>query len=320
MEVTFYVIYAILLLVKSIGVLVMLLGETFRSTGPPPPGLVPVAGGTITVAEPTRAATPPVKPPLIASARESDALPIISRETYKPQTPTPVNTNKPKPPPPPAGGTSAFAAHVIASQDTTVAVEQPLPAKSVKQAPLKQVVSLEPLAQRTQQQLSGEELKIVQRLAARDREVKAHERAHIAAAAGIAGAPSFSYVTGPDAQRYAVSGEVRIDTSGDPASPEATITKMEQVKKAALAPSQPSAQDKAVALVAEAKIREAQAEIRTIKREEEEQKAIESAAKKEALAAGLPVVHANIQQANTAFANSAAIKAATPISLEPLFA
>ena len=298
----------------------MLLGETFRSTGPPPPGLVPVAGGTITVAEPTRTAIPPIKPPLNAPARESDALPIISHETYKPQTPTPIHTDKPTTLPSSAGGTSAFAAHVIASQDSVAVAEQPLPVEPVDRAPLKQVVSHEPLAQRTQQQLSGEELKIVQELAARDREVRAHEQAHVAAASGIAGAPNFSYVTGPDAQRYAVSGEVRIDTSSEPANPEATIAKMEQVKKAALAPAQPSGQDKSIALVAEAKIREAQAEIRTIKREEEEQKAIESAAKQDSLAAGQPVVHANIQQANTAFANRAAINVPPPISLEPLFA
>ncbi len=298
----------------------MLLGETFRSSGPPPPGLAPVAGGSITVAEPTRAATPPIKPPLSAPARESDALPVISHETYKPNTPTPIKTDNPTPPPSPAGGTSAFAAHVIASQGSGVVAEQPLPAEPARPAPLKQVVSHEPLSQRTQQQLSGEELKIVQRLAARDREVRAHEQAHVGAASGITGAPSFSYVTGPDAQRYAISGEVSIDTSSEPGSPEATIAKMEQVKKAALAPAQPSAQDKSVALAAEAKIREAQAEIRTIKREEEEQIARENAAKKDSLAAGQPVVHASVQQANTAFANSAAINTPPPISLEPLFA
>ena len=297
----------------------MLLGETFRSTGPPPPGLIPVAGGTVTVAGPTRAATPPIKPPLNAPARESGALPVISHETYKPHTPIPIHTNKPTPPPSPAGGTSAFAAHVIASQASVAGAEKPLPAEPVGAAPLRQVVSFEPLAQRTEQQLSGEELKIVHALAARDREVKAHEQAHVSAASGIAGSPTFSYVTGPDAQRYAVSGEVRIDTSSETGNPEATIAKMEQVKKAALAPAQPSGQDRSVALAAEAKIREAQAEIRTIKREEE-QKLREDSAEKDSLIANQPAIHANIQQANKAFANSAAIKAPVPISLEPLFA
>lgn len=298
----------------------MMLGETFRSTGPPPPGLVPVAGGTVTVAEPTRAATPPIKPPLNAPARESDALPVISHETYKPHAPTAIHVDKPTTPPSPAGGTSAFAAHVIASQGSVAVAEQPLPTEPVGQAPLKQVVSHEPLAQRTQQQLSGEELKIVQALAARDREVKAHEQAHVAAASGIAGSPTYSYVTGPDAQRYAVSGEVRISTSSDAGSPEATIAKMEQVKKAALAPAQPSAQDKSIALAAEAKIREAQAEIRTIKREEEEQEARKDSTEQNSLIAGQPAIHANVQQANIAFANTAANTVPTPISLEPLFA
>jgi hypothetical protein len=45
---------------------------------------------------------------------------------------------------------------------------------------------------------------------------------------------------------YAVGGEVQIDTS--PAgSPEATIRKMQQIRRAALAPSQPSGTDRAVA-------------------------------------------------------------------------
>ena len=317
---TFSAIYAILSLDNEIGVLVMLLSETFRSTGPPPPGMVPVAGGTITIAEPTRAATPPIKPPLSAPARESDALPVISHESYKPSTPTPIQMDKPNTLPPPAGGTSAFAAQVIASQNDSGPKEQVKPEEPAVEKSLPNKASPEPLSQRTHQQLSGEELKIVQRLAARDREVRAHEQAHVSAASNIAGKPSFSYVTGPDAQRYAVSGEVQIDTSREPGSPEATIAKMKQVKRAALAPAQPSAQDKSVALAAEANIREAEAEIRTIKREEEVQKARKSAAEKDSPTAEQGVVHANIQQANTAFSNSAATNIPASISLEPLFA
>ena len=95
---------------------------------------------------------------------------------------------------------------------------------------------------------------------------------------------------------------------------------MKQVKRAALAPAQPSAQDKSVALAAEANIREAEAEIKTIKREEEVQKARKSAAEKDSPTAEQGVVHANIQQANTAFSNSAATNIPASISLEPLFA
>ena len=56
--------------------------------------------------------------------------------------------------------------------------------------------------------LSEADLKIVSELKARDRVVRAHEMAHMAAGAGIGprGA-SFSYQTGPDGQRYPAGGE-----------------------------------------------------------------------------------------------------------------
>ena len=45
---------------------------------------------------------------------------------------------------------------------------------------------------------------------------------------------------------YAVSGEVKTDTSKE-TDPEATIRKMQKVRRAALAPAQSSAQDRSVA-------------------------------------------------------------------------
>ena len=96
----------------------------------------------------------------------------------------------------------------------------------------------------------------------RDQEVRAHELAHAAAAGGLAkGGPSFEYQRGPDGQRYAVSGEVRIDTSGVPGDPEATLQKAQQIQQAALAPAQPSSQDRSVAVAAAAMAAEARAEI-----------------------------------------------------------
>jgi hypothetical protein len=82
----------------------------------------------------------------------------------------------------------------------------------------------------------------------RDREVRAHEQAHIIAGGGLVrGGASFGYAAGPDGKLYAVSGEVSIDTSAVPDDPAATARKMSQVVKAALAPAQPSGQDRAVA-------------------------------------------------------------------------
>lgn len=96
-------------------------------------------------------------------------------------------------------------------------------------------------------ELTEEEKRQVAELKKRDREVKAHEQAHMAAGAGvITGGATYEYTTGPDGKAYAVGGEVSIDVS--PAqNPEATIRKMEQIQRAALAPAQPSTTDRAVA-------------------------------------------------------------------------
>jgi hypothetical protein len=57
---------------------------------------------------------------------------------------------------------------------------------------------------------------------------------------------SSSYTTGPDGKLYITGGEVSIDISEEDI-PEETIRKMEIVKRAALAPSDPSPQNYAVA-------------------------------------------------------------------------
>ena len=115
------------------------------------------------------------------------------------------------------------------------------------------------------EELTEEEKKKVQELQARDREVRAHEQAHKLAGGPHAGSPTYKTIRGPDGRSYAVSGEVKIDTSEVPNNPDATIRKMEIVKRAALAPSNPSAKDRQVAAEAEAKIQQARQE----KREEE---------------------------------------------------
>ena len=124
--------------------------------------------------------------------------------------------------------------------------------------------------------LTDEELAQVERLRDRDREVRAHERAHAAVGGQYASAPTYEYETGPDGKRYAVGGSVSIDTSPVDGDPEATIEKMRIVQAAALAPAQPSAQDRAVAADAASKQRAAEAESRTQKAEEAEQQAAET--------------------------------------------
>lgn len=99
-------------------------------------------------------------------------------------------------------------------------------------------------------------------LKARDREVRTHEQAHLSAAGGLAmGGASFEFVTGPDGQRYATGGEVSIDTSGVPGDPAATLRKAETIRRAALAPAQPSGQDYSVASKATAMANQARMEM-----------------------------------------------------------
>lgn len=100
-------------------------------------------------------------------------------------------------------------------------------------------------------ELNTEELAVVNELKQTDKKVRAHEAAHVAVGGQyVTGGPSFEYKTGPDGKQYAVGGEVQIDTSEVPNDPDATIAKMEVVKKAALAPGSPSPQDRSVAAAA----------------------------------------------------------------------
>jgi len=86
----------------------------------------------------------------------------------------------------------------------------------------------------------------VRRLQEADQRVRAHERAHQAAGGGAAGAASYSYTLGPDGKMYATSGEVPIRVEGG-RTPDETIAAAARLRAAALAPSDPSAQDLAVA-------------------------------------------------------------------------
>lgn len=97
------------------------------------------------------------------------------------------------------------------------------------------------------QGLDSAQLKELTELKARDREVRAHEAAHQAVGGQYAGAITYVYQRGPDGAQYAVGGEVSIDTSPVEGDPQATIEKMRTVRAAALAPAEPSPQDRAVA-------------------------------------------------------------------------
>lgn len=116
--------------------------------------------------------------------------------------------------------------------------------------------------------LRQEELELAE-LVSRDREVRAHEQAHAAVGGSYAGAPTYTFKSGPDGKRYAVGGEVSIDTSPVPNDPAATLRKMEVVIRAALAPAEPSAQDRSVAAQATAQAAQARVELAQQQREAE---------------------------------------------------
>lgn len=118
-------------------------------------------------------------------------------------------------------------------------------------------------------ELTTEQQQQVTELKARDAEVRTHEAAHIAAAGQYAsGGASFTYQTGPDGNKYAIGGEVSIDSSAVKGDPEATLRKAQQVRAAALAPASPSSQDQKVAAAASQQIASAQAEIARKKTQE----------------------------------------------------
>ena len=100
--------------------------------------------------------------------------------------------------------------------------------------------------------LSAEDERVLKELRARDAEVRRHEQAHAVAAGGYASAPTYVYQQGPDGRQYAIGGSVRIDTAPIPNDPEATIAKMEVIRRAALAPAEPSSADRGIAAAAQA--------------------------------------------------------------------
>lgn len=114
----------------------------------------------------------------------------------------------------------------------------------------------------TGETLTDEDQKEVERLRERDREVRAHEQAHAAAGGShIRGGIKYEYTTGPDGRRYATGGEVSIDTSPVPGDPQKTIQKAQQIRRAAMAPAEPSGADRQAAAAASRMEAEARQEL-----------------------------------------------------------
>ncbi len=142
----------------------------------------------------------------------------------------------------------------------------PPPASQVKEAEAAAPDSAQPdetpEEKHATSELTEAEQKTVEYLQQSDQRVRAHEQAHLNTAGELAvSRAQFQYQTGPDRQRYAVSGEVSIDISKVPDDPRATIDKAQHIRRAAMAPADPSAQDHQVANMADAMSLEAQAEL-----------------------------------------------------------
>lgn len=120
------------------------------------------------------------------------------------------------------------------------------------------------------QNLEWQELLEIARLRRIDQMVRAHERAHLVAGGQLVrSGPHYVYKIGPDGKRYAVGGDVEIDTSPVPGDPKATLQKAEQIIRAALAPLNPSPQDLRVAMQARMMAMQARMEIMRIQSQEE---------------------------------------------------
>ena len=100
------------------------------------------------------------------------------------------------------------------------------------------------------EELTSAQKSLITRLQSTDQKVREHEAAHISAGGSvIRSGANFTYTKGPDSRLYATGGEVSIDTSTE-ATPQETIPKMQLVRTAALAPSDPSSTDYQVASTA----------------------------------------------------------------------
>ncbi|MFT5521896.1 MAG: hypothetical protein ACI9IA_002502 [Enterobacterales bacterium] len=166
-------------------------------------------------------------------------------------------------------------------------------------AQTKQATS-ETTEQRREQEQTQIDQKVVQNLVAIDRRVRAHEQAHASVGGALTGAPSYTFKTGPNGVRYAVGGEVSIDTSGVPGNPQATLRKAEQVSRAALAPADPSSTDQRVAASAQALASKARFEIAQLAAAKIQQ----SSAENKARISGEEVEEVNTSESNISLSGS----------------
>jgi len=159
---------------------------------------------------------------------------------------------------------TTHSSHIVAPNRSPAAARDPVsqtqqPSTSAPEPQRQSATAVDPAEQRR-----------LRELAARDTQVRTHERAHLAAAGGLAnGGARLQMTRGPDGRQYATGGEVSIDVAPVPGDPQATIDKAEKIRRAALAPAEPSQADRAVAARATAMANEARIELQREARESE---------------------------------------------------
>ncbi|MEA1988416.1 MAG: putative metalloprotease CJM1_0395 family protein [Pseudomonadota bacterium] len=147
---------------------------------------------------------------------------------------------------------------IVSKQNESAINQMPVNGESKDGSSLSEQNNLTPDVAKQERQVR----QVITQLKARDTEVRAHEMAHLSTAGGYArGGMSFTYQTGPDGKRYAIGGEVSIDTSVIAGDPEATLQKALVIQRAALAPAEPSVQDQKVAQSAMKMMAQARIEI-----------------------------------------------------------
>ena len=121
---------------------------------------------------------------------------------YRSQSVVPQNAS-------PAGAAAGSSDVVTKANQAEVAAEQPLPvlgAPDVERDEDRKQTSESAPARR---ELTREEKDVVEQLKRVDREVRAHEQAHLSVAGAYAtGGASYEYTTGPDGVAYAVAGRL----------------------------------------------------------------------------------------------------------------
>lgn len=156
---------------------------------------------------------------------------------------------------PAAKPTSTSSTNLVAASGLSLPTQASVPIIPV--APVTEKISLRNSAPA----LSDAEQAELNSLKARDSKLRQHEQAHLAASAGLnVSKAAYTYQRGPDGVQYAVSGDVRIDTSPGKNAKD-SLARGELIVDVALAPADPSPGDRSVAAVGRNMAQQASAEL-----------------------------------------------------------